>query len=124
MSSPPYNLARSLSDSLTTRSPIVFSVIDFTFRVKMPALFNPKDSEERDLWMKACVAQPGEVVDGFSKAQKSKIRSRFYVVGGKLMDKILWDEKGIERSVFIDSDFNALWEKNVLNDNFSVFFCV
>ena len=28
MSSPPYNLARSLSDSFTTRSPIVFSVIE------------------------------------------------------------------------------------------------
>ena len=81
----------------------------------MPALVNPKDSEERDLWMKACVAQPGEVVDGLSKAQKSKIRSRFYVVGGKLMDRILRDEKGIERPVFIDSDFNALCVSLCLN---------
>jgi hypothetical protein len=39
----------------------------------MQALFNPKDSEERDLWMKNCVAQLGEVVDGLSKSQKSKI---------------------------------------------------
>ena len=51
----------------------------------MPSLFNPKDLEENDLWIKACVAQPGEVIDGLSKAQKSKIRSRFYVAGGKLM---------------------------------------
>ena len=37
----------------------------------MPSLFNPKDFEENDLWMKACVAQPGEVIDGLAKAQKS-----------------------------------------------------
>ena len=33
----------------------------------MPSLFNPKDLEENDLWMKACVAQPGEVIQGDSK---------------------------------------------------------
>ena len=49
----------------------------------MPSLFNPKDFEENDLWMKACVAQPGEVIDGLSKAQKSKVRSRFHVTAGK-----------------------------------------
>ena len=51
----------------------------------MPSFLNPKDFKENDFWMKACGAQPGEVIDGLWKAQKSKIRSRYYVAGGKLM---------------------------------------
>ena len=109
MSSPPYNLARSLSDSFTTRSPIVFSVIDFTFRVKMPALFNPKDSEERDLWMKACVAQRGEI-DGEEQVDYDA-ESDF-------------DEARSQDETAEDTEVRAP-PHNFYNDgNFSVFLCV
>ena len=78
----------------------------------MPILWNPKTVEERDLWVKACIAKSGENVDGLSKSQKQRIRSRCYVVEGELMDRCLRDEKGIEKPVFVDSDFNRLWKKH------------
>jgi hypothetical protein len=67
----------------------------------MPVLFNPKTYEERDLWMRACAAQAGENVEGLSKCQKMRIRKRFYVLNGNLIDKFVRDERGVERPVFI-----------------------
>ena len=45
----------------------------------MPALFNPKTYEERDLWIKACAVQPGE------KAQHDR-GGEFY---GKVMQEMI-----------------------------------
>jgi hypothetical protein len=78
----------------------------------MPVLCNQKTYEERDLWIKACAAKQGENVEGLSKSQKQRIRKRFYVLDGNLIDKSVRDEKGIERPAFVDCDFQRLWKKH------------
>ena len=75
-------------------------------------MWNPKTEAERDLWVKACIAKPGETVEGLTKSQKQRIRSRCYVVEGQLMDRSLHDEKLVEKPVLVDSDFERLWQKH------------
>jgi hypothetical protein len=83
----------------------------------MPILFNPKTFEERDLWVKVCAAKPGENVDGVTKSQKQRIRGRYYVREGELIDRAVRDEKGIELPAFVECDFQRLWRKHHVEKN-------
>jgi len=53
----------------------------------------------------------------YRRGKSPKFDLDFTLSAGALMNKILRDEKGIERSVFIDSDFKVLWEKQHMNKN-------
>ena len=55
-------------------------------------------------------AQPGENVEDLSKCQKMRIKKRLSVLNGNLIDKLVRDEKGVERPAFIDCNCQYLWK--------------